>query len=678
MSRAVLWSTLALLAACTAAPDDSSVPTESDTEGRDTEPSDVPTDSTDHTDVEPTDTTDSTDPTDVVLETDPTLACLPDAREDDDVIAGLVPFTGDLLEASLTACDADSDLVAVPLETGSGVEVLVTYDPGEGVGTLTIEDDQGAVLALGNAAQPGRRTASHVTTTPTTVYVRFDLDSDEGALVGLPYDLEVVANRCLPDAAEDDDTRVGAATPAIPYVGTGHTSCAGDPDWIAVPVGIGDRVVVEHTFDHAEGDVDVELVGSDDQLIVHSSSNSSDERLAWTSDRSGTVWVHTFLDRDYGSAQGNAYDVSVAVDACDDDAFEPDPVPGTPRVADAEAHNVCGADKDVVSGTATFGDVYTATVSGDPSEGRLGLEILDPSGTVVDYDTTAGDPKSLSWTVATDGRHSARVWLMSDTGDLAGVDYTITTGVETCPQDAFEGDDESAFAATPALPLVDAAYRGCLHDEDWVEVYANAGERVWAQAVLDDASEGSVELSVVGADGTSTYASNTTDGSGVAEVRYVANSSETHFVRAVLATDPREAPQSLGAGFSLSASATACVDDGFEDNDDPSSFTALSGLENDLSAMLCPGDDDVYLKAGASGDALEVRIVRDPAEGAVALDLIDESGQVITSGGPDGDDVFLSWAFPADQTIRIRVRLTDDTGPSAGAAYDASFDVIQP
>jgi len=117
------------------------------------------------------------------------------------------------------------------------------------------------------------------------------------------------------DALEDNDTRQTATD-----AGTGATYEAlvvtlDDDDWFRVPVCAGGQLTLDATFVHAQGDIDMALVGRNGNNIRISQSANDAETITWTATQRSDVFVRMYLydDPNIGTSC-NTYALSIQFD----------------------------------------------------------------------------------------------------------------------------------------------------------------------------------------------------------------------------------------------------------------------------------------------------------------------------------------------------------------------------
>ena len=114
------------------------------------------------------------------------------------------------------------------------------------------------------------------------------------------------------DAYEENDTRLAAYHPGFNWEQTDLSSISGsgiqsDQDWYEIdvsPTGF-ERVLVDATFRHADGDIDIQLYNSSGTLLKGAYSVTDNETLSHQVPTTGSYFIRVF----YGN-RGNPYDLS--------------------------------------------------------------------------------------------------------------------------------------------------------------------------------------------------------------------------------------------------------------------------------------------------------------------------------------------------------------------------------
>ena len=98
---------------------------------------------------------------------------------------------------------------------------------------------------------------------------------------------------CTPDDSEPNNT-VGQATTAPTEIAN-LSICGSDPDWFAIAGTEGKRLVVRTVFLHADGDLDLMIVGLDGvQILAASDSVENFEEAEALLPLTGTYYIRVF------------------------------------------------------------------------------------------------------------------------------------------------------------------------------------------------------------------------------------------------------------------------------------------------------------------------------------------------------------------------------------------------
>jgi len=330
--------------------------------------------------------------------------CRP-GEEDWFVLPGLM--AGDLLKVRATFASWDGD---VDLELfGPDDELL-------GAGTNTgpletlvwlVQQDGDHLLRLWLAADPG---------VPGTSY---DLDID----LGMP------PGDCGSDLFEPNDDPA-EPQPITSTLYEGLAICEGEQDWYEFEARGGDQIDVWVDFAHAEGDIDLSVVGPSGQLLVSSVSTDDDEDADFIAPIDGTYLALVDLVMDTGGVAGNLYNLSLQgpTDApCVPDIYEPNDSPAEPwptANGDYRDQTICPGDEDWYElwlGDCELLEVNIGTCL--QAEGEVAVELLDEQENPVAGTSTANGSGAFVHDVVGTGRRLLRVWLVSDEGTIEGQVY---------------------------------------------------------------------------------------------------------------------------------------------------------------------------------------------------------------------------------------------------------------
>jgi hypothetical protein len=176
------------------------------------------------------------------------------------------------------------------------------------------------------------------------------------------------------------------------------------------------------SFDHDDGDLDLYLVGNDEEIIATSAGATDEEFVSWCAPERDEV---TLAVIGYAGAQ-NDYRLSISVEAaacCVDDGFEPDDTLSDPRVVesgDAVDGTICPDDDDYIAFEVT-GDAFVSFLLIFESDSiDLDVELYDEEGRVIATAATTGD-EELEALIDAPGIYTLRIFgFLGDSGEYLG------------------------------------------------------------------------------------------------------------------------------------------------------------------------------------------------------------------------------------------------------------------
>jgi hypothetical protein len=241
---------------------------------------------------------------------------------------------------------------------------------------------------------------------------------------------------CTDDANEDHDDQANALA-LSPGLLAAQTVCDGDEDWYSIAVPAGQMLTIDLTFLDEEGDIDLEILDANGDLLDDSVSGSDDESAATEAVEVATdVFVRVWLYGDGGQFGGNEYDIEATVDVpptCAVDAFEPNQTlaDAEPLTAGSQAGlSVCEADEDDwFAIDLVTGQELTVDLGFVDDEGDIDLKLFDAAETQLQLSTSTDDNESITHTATFDGAHYVRVYLYADAGSVWGNTYDLTATV---------------------------------------------------------------------------------------------------------------------------------------------------------------------------------------------------------------------------------------------------------
>jgi hypothetical protein len=215
---------------------------------------------------------------------------------------------------------------------------------------------------------------------------------------------------CADDAREDNDDRATATR----LVGTlsGLAICPDDDDWFRIEASMGTRVEVTVSgFRHAEGDLDLHLVGSTGTILATSATTTDVERASACVVGSGPMFARVFGFRGARARSYTIAETRMTGACCVDDRFEPDNTRATARSVTGGAFEgtACPRDDDWLAVDVAGPSTLVATIVFDARAGDLDLELYSPEGAVLAASRGVTDTETVRADVAA-GRYTLRVF----------------------------------------------------------------------------------------------------------------------------------------------------------------------------------------------------------------------------------------------------------------------------
>ena len=220
---------------------------------------------------------------------------------------------------------------------------------------------------------------------------------------------------CVDDRREENDT-IETASSLTSAISDGQI-CANDPDFFRIAVGSGERVTVSLTGAvYEDGDLDLQLVDSDGEILDASASTDDGEEVEFCFAQAGTAYAKVlgYL----GDENSYALSATVATDpsaCCADDANEPDDSASTATSISLAGGTgtfegtICPSDDDWYSFNVSGASRVEVTMLIGVTGQDLDLELRGPSGTVIASSRGTTDEESIDTRVTASGRYTLRV-----------------------------------------------------------------------------------------------------------------------------------------------------------------------------------------------------------------------------------------------------------------------------
>lgn len=376
---------------------------------------------------------------------DLSLGCGEDRFEPNDSEAAARLLSPPVSEPQLSLCPGNDDFYAVQLTAGQTVQITARFLDDEGDIDLRLIRPSGSTAESASSTSDDE-TIQHTATETGRYLVRVFLFSDAGRRPGNRYELAITvggttpppppppppapAATCTADEFEPNDT--SAAAPAVwPGSYPGLTLCPGDDDYYAIGLVLEDRLTVNLSFSHAEGDIDLTLIGPSGTVVASSVSSTNDESFTYVAAQSGLYRIRARLFADAGSTPGNGYGMTVSLTppaSCQPDALESNDSPSSPRALQFGAYlslTACEPDDDWYSVSLTAGQTYTFGALFAHAEGDIDMGLFDASGSVVASGVSEDDDEIFQFTPTTSGTYRLLVRLFEDAGGIPGNRYDL-------------------------------------------------------------------------------------------------------------------------------------------------------------------------------------------------------------------------------------------------------------
>lgn len=537
------------------------------------------------------------------------------------------PFSGIL-------CDGDVDFLVM--------------QAGAGGATLTVDGSAWSVR-VANLNNQTLLTRNGMGTAQLTIPANNDLILVEVRSVtsgSVPYRLTLtpVVQVCTgADAFEPNNTLMEAR-----FIDTGAQGavCAGDVDHFAFPVGGGGQVGIT---------VSDPLVSLSRVQVVSFTTGA----VLATATRTGTQWTANVTTMEplvaviIQSAANTPVDyvltITPVTPTCTDDSSEPnDSFQAAGAFSGTGSFVICPSNVDFFRIEANAGD--TIRISMVPmTQDDLDMELLDRTGrTVARSQNGPPNPENINVTAALAGPFVLRVYGFSQGAngpDQGPYSLTVTvTPVASCAEDGLEQND-SLMQPTRLSPGSLAAATSCPGD---VDVFGNftavMGSVTWTLRWQGGASltlraldnTGMVVGEVTGTGGTLTLSSN----GGVPTFATVLSSSPA-----------------TGTPYTLDLSTGPVVCTG-ADAQEPNNTAAQASpyVSPQMSGAVCSGDEDWFLVGSTAGETVTALV--SSTGGTPQVDIRNQAGQVIATGGPLPGGGF--GALAQNVTGPVRVRITSN------------------
>jgi len=360
--------------------------------------------------------------------------CTDDSFEENDGIRDAAPIDPGTLSA--TVCPDDADYYAISLDADDTIAATLDFSNDGGDIDLYLFNADGAELAASESTESIEE-VEYTASSAGTYLVVAELFGEEDDTPGNGYELTVEVDEgssCSDDRFENNDT-FETATPLTPDGYPDLDSCSGDLDFYAVDLGVGDVITVNVEFDGLDGDIDLDLLDPDAEIVASSHSFFSDEEITYEARVSGPHVIQVELNLAVFDGH-NDYDMTIAVDratpVCADDRFEENDTDADAAdvgVGTQAGLRICTGDNDHYAVDLDRGDEITVDLSFNNVEGDIDLELLDEFGISVATSLSVTDDESVTHRAESSGVYTIIVRLFAEAGINAGNDYDMSISI---------------------------------------------------------------------------------------------------------------------------------------------------------------------------------------------------------------------------------------------------------
>lgn len=477
--------------------------------------------------------------------------------------------------------------------------------------------------------------------------------------VSLVVTPEPVADPCLENGLEPDDSIIDANALTADGIPVQRRICASDQDFFAITIAENSVLTLQSLFVDANGDLDMQLLDASGTEL-ESSEGVTDEENIERELPAGVYYVRIFGF--LGAA--NTYSLSanaVARSICTaDDDFETNNTFATavPLRNGVVSATHCPADDDFYALTLTSGDAVSAQITS--TDGTLEMQLVSSSGTVL------ASGRSISTGNLAAGDYALRVTGRASQQSTYSVNYTATPSpARACVDDGAEDNNnlQDAYVLSSS-GLADGIFQvgllqSCPNNEDFFAIDVPANKELVVNVDFDF-NAFDLDLTVLEEQGTSGLTRVLGEGfsfSRAEEVTGIVNAAGRVYIQvsnfAGLST-----PYTLRV-IMRDAPTGGCIDDKFDtfvgsgddealifDNDDAFAATQVRLPETLRDQSICAGNADWYRVSLSSGQSLTVVVTythstgRDIDVRAYGPSSQSAGSQLISKSGVSGEERF--------------------------------------
>ncbi|MFX1489015.1 MAG: pre-peptidase C-terminal domain-containing protein [Promethearchaeota archaeon] len=448
-----------------------------------------------------------------------------------------------------------------------------------------------------------------------------------------------------------------------------------DDDWYEIYIDPGDqRLIIDLTFTHADGNIDIEVYNSDLFFLTGGYSTTDNEYIDYVVPSSGTYYLFIF-----GSLGGNNYDLrwNDTPGVPPDDNYEENDDYGS-------AYNLSGNEDTWLSTIDGFGvqlDEDWYEIYMDPGElflhvellfthtnGDIDIQIYNSSLDYIIGSSSSTDNEYIDYEVPSYGTYYLLIF-----GVSLGNTYDLLWNDKIVPSD--DNYEENDFNTQPYnLSLYEATWLSSINgsgvqlDQDWYEIYIDPGDEHLMITLTFTHTQGNIELGVFNSSfSLITYNISTTDNE---YIDYIVPSSGIYYLLIVGENRANE--------YDLWWDDLSTTDDNYEENDVYTSAYDLSNHKNmwlrNVDGNGVQMDEDWYKISIVPGyEQLIVDLTFAHTADDLDLEIYDSTGTFVTGSTSSTDNEQIDYLLPSAGIYYIRVY-----GNNIGNEYDLRWNSIPP
>lgn len=601
-----------------------------------------------------------------------------DIYEENDTLATATDrteFAGVPLSDVELATQGDDDWYQISVaENNSQLNVVVDFV--HSLGNIDIEVYNGSEVLLDSSTGTGDQESLSGVLNAGTYYLRVFGDNAYN-------DYDLVWNVIVDDAFEENDQSDFSDAATLAVAGEVYDGIQNDDDYFVFNTAVGDNnLEIDLQFLNAEGDLNLTLYNSLGNVLTFKDTTDDNESI--TFGLSAPVSTTYYL-KVSGPSTGTNYTISWTSQTITGDSYEGD-----------DTNNLIGDAFDIsefesnrlstVSGFATLDDedwyAFTSTARDvlavayfDDAAGNIDIDLFNSSGTRIGSSVSTNDDERI--VVIDANAEVGDVYYIRVYGELNGNSYDLVWNSFN-DDDSYEENDTGLTSANLADPdplnnqelLLQSNLTQL--DEDWYEVFAEAGDELLTVNLEFVHSEGNIDVDLYYDGDLVTPVASSTTSEDVESITYTipGGNDGTYYIRVY--------GDNLANTYSLRWNST--TEDAFEENDDRGTAFDLSGSPRTSLADVTGAnglgvqfDDDWYKVdlSATSSQFLDIGLGFEHDEGDLVLSLYNAAGTLLaTSDSSDVDDGFerITYIISTPEEYFILV-----SGQNTGNDYDLAW-----